>query len=110
MKLSIKASSNLADRDYIIKSLAGQPVVSEVLVSRLISRPRGRQSMDADYADAPGTGETGRFKSAWNYTNGAFVVNPIAGFEWDMVMRTPVPHILLVKDRSALVARERGEL
>jgi hypothetical protein len=38
------------------------------------------------------------------------VVNPIAGFEWDMVMRTSVPQILLEKDRSALVARERGEL
>jgi methyl-accepting chemotaxis protein len=31
--------SNLADRDYIIKSLAGTPVVSDVLISRVIGRP-----------------------------------------------------------------------
>jgi methyl-accepting chemotaxis protein len=49
-------------------------------------------SMDTDYANTPGTDETGRFKSAWNIVNGALVVNPIAGFEWDMVMRTPVFH------------------
>jgi methyl-accepting chemotaxis protein len=33
------STSNLADRDYIIKSLAGQPVVSDVLISRVIGRP-----------------------------------------------------------------------
>ncbi|MDR1626716.1 MAG: methyl-accepting chemotaxis protein [Spirochaetia bacterium] len=31
--------SNLADRDYIIKSLAGQSVVSDVLISRVIGKP-----------------------------------------------------------------------
>jgi methyl-accepting chemotaxis protein len=31
--------SNLADRDYIIKSLAGEPVVSDVLISRVIGKP-----------------------------------------------------------------------
>jgi methyl-accepting chemotaxis protein len=31
--------SNLADRDYIIKSLAGLPVISDVLISRVIERP-----------------------------------------------------------------------
>jgi methyl-accepting chemotaxis protein len=31
--------SNLADRDYIIKSLAGTPVISDVLISRVIERP-----------------------------------------------------------------------
>jgi methyl-accepting chemotaxis protein len=33
------STSNLADRDYIIKSLAGRPVVSDVLISRVIGRP-----------------------------------------------------------------------
>jgi methyl-accepting chemotaxis protein len=33
------STSNLADRDYIIKSLAGQPVVSDVLISRVIGKP-----------------------------------------------------------------------
>jgi methyl-accepting chemotaxis protein len=31
--------SNLADRDYIIKALAGQPVISDVLISRVIGKP-----------------------------------------------------------------------
>jgi methyl-accepting chemotaxis protein len=31
--------SNLADRDYIIQSLAGEPVVSDVLISRVIGKP-----------------------------------------------------------------------
>jgi methyl-accepting chemotaxis protein len=31
--------SNLADRDYIIRSLAGEPVVSDVLISRVIGKP-----------------------------------------------------------------------
>jgi methyl-accepting chemotaxis protein len=31
--------SDLADRDYIIKSLAGTPVVSDVLISRVIGKP-----------------------------------------------------------------------
>jgi methyl-accepting chemotaxis protein len=31
--------SNLADRDYIIKALAGKPVVSDVLISRVIGKP-----------------------------------------------------------------------
>ena len=33
------STSNLADRDYIVKSLAGQSVVSDVLISRVIGRP-----------------------------------------------------------------------
>jgi methyl-accepting chemotaxis protein len=33
------STSNLADRDYIIKALAGQSVVSDVLISRVIGRP-----------------------------------------------------------------------
>jgi methyl-accepting chemotaxis protein len=33
------STSNLADRDYIIKALAGQSVVSDVLISRAIGRP-----------------------------------------------------------------------
>jgi methyl-accepting chemotaxis protein len=33
------STSNLGDRDYIIKSLAGQMVVSDVLISRVIGRP-----------------------------------------------------------------------
>jgi methyl-accepting chemotaxis protein len=32
-------TSNLADRDYIIKSLKGQSVVSDVLISRVIGKP-----------------------------------------------------------------------
>jgi methyl-accepting chemotaxis protein len=31
--------SDLADRDYIIKALAGDPVISDVLISRVIGRP-----------------------------------------------------------------------
>jgi methyl-accepting chemotaxis protein len=31
--------SNLADRDYIVKALAGQMVVSDVLISRVIGKP-----------------------------------------------------------------------
>ncbi|MDR1307799.1 MAG: methyl-accepting chemotaxis protein [Treponema sp.] len=31
--------SDLADRDYIIKALAGQPVISDVLISRVIGKP-----------------------------------------------------------------------
>jgi methyl-accepting chemotaxis protein len=33
------STSNLADREYIIKSLAGQSVVSDVLISRVIGKP-----------------------------------------------------------------------
>jgi methyl-accepting chemotaxis protein len=33
------STSNLADRDYIIKVLAGEPVVSDVLISRVIGKP-----------------------------------------------------------------------
>jgi methyl-accepting chemotaxis protein len=33
------STSNLADRDYIIKSLAGQLVISDVLISRVIGKP-----------------------------------------------------------------------
>jgi methyl-accepting chemotaxis protein len=54
--------------------------------------PTVLDGMDADYANTPGTDETGRFKSAWNNNNGVLVVNPIAGFEWNMVMQTPVFH------------------
>jgi methyl-accepting chemotaxis protein len=34
-----ETSSNLADRDYIVKALAGQSVVSDVLISRVIGKP-----------------------------------------------------------------------
>jgi methyl-accepting chemotaxis protein len=54
--------------------------------------PNAVDGMDADYANTPGTDETGRYKSAWNLINGEFIVAPIAGFEWDMVMQTPVLH------------------
>ncbi|MDR1410958.1 MAG: Cache 3/Cache 2 fusion domain-containing protein, partial [Spirochaetaceae bacterium] len=33
------STSNLADRDYIVKALAGEPVISDVLVSRVIEKP-----------------------------------------------------------------------
>jgi methyl-accepting chemotaxis protein len=33
------STSNLADRDYIIKALAGQSVISDVLISRVIGKP-----------------------------------------------------------------------
>ncbi|MDR1179762.1 MAG: methyl-accepting chemotaxis protein [Spirochaetales bacterium] len=33
------STSNLADRDYIIKALGGQAVISDVLISRVIGRP-----------------------------------------------------------------------
>jgi methyl-accepting chemotaxis protein len=33
------STSNLADRDYIIKSLAGESVISDVLISRVIGKP-----------------------------------------------------------------------
>jgi methyl-accepting chemotaxis protein len=33
------STSNLGDRDYIIKSLAGKPVISDVLISRVIGKP-----------------------------------------------------------------------
>jgi methyl-accepting chemotaxis protein len=33
------STSNLADRDYIIQSLAGVPVISDVLISRVIGKP-----------------------------------------------------------------------
>jgi methyl-accepting chemotaxis protein len=33
------STSNLADRDYIIKALAGQRVISDVLISRVIGKP-----------------------------------------------------------------------
>jgi methyl-accepting chemotaxis protein len=33
------STSNLGDRDYIIKSLAGEAVVSDVLISRVIGKP-----------------------------------------------------------------------
>jgi methyl-accepting chemotaxis protein len=34
-----ETTSNLADRDYIIKALAGQSVVSDVIISRVIGKP-----------------------------------------------------------------------
>jgi methyl-accepting chemotaxis protein len=33
------STSNLADRDYIVRSLAGEMVISDVLISRVIGRP-----------------------------------------------------------------------
>ncbi|MDR0722653.1 MAG: methyl-accepting chemotaxis protein [Treponema sp.] len=49
--------------------------------------PNGLNGMDADYANTPGTDETGRFIAAWAMRPGGPVLTTIQGFGWDMIMQ-----------------------
>ncbi|MDR1867156.1 MAG: methyl-accepting chemotaxis protein [Treponema sp.] len=48
--------------------------------------PNGVDGMDADYANTPGTDETGRYISAWNNGPQGVYIEAIPGFPFDAVM------------------------
>ncbi|MDR0636697.1 MAG: cache domain-containing protein, partial [Treponema sp.] len=47
--------------------------------------PNGLDGMDAQFANTPGTDETGRFISDWTISEGQLTLNAVRGFSWDMV-------------------------
>jgi methyl-accepting chemotaxis protein len=53
--------------------------------------PNALDGMDADYANTPGTNESGRFIPVWTMGNstGEVRVTAIIGFDWDMITRLP---------------------
>jgi methyl-accepting chemotaxis protein len=59
--------------------------------------PNALDGMDAEYANTPGTDESGRFIPTWDNLTGNLRVNPITGFGWNMITQTPLfkeEHIL----------------
>ncbi|MDR2633190.1 MAG: methyl-accepting chemotaxis protein [Treponema sp.] len=60
--------------------------------------PHALDNLDEVYANTPGSDESGRFIPAWRrFDNGELRVNPIIGFDWDIIARTPLfktEHIL----------------
>ncbi|MDR2151118.1 MAG: methyl-accepting chemotaxis protein [Spirochaetaceae bacterium] len=48
--------------------------------------PNGLDGLDEDYANTPGTDETGRFIPAWSLVNNQVILNYIVGFDWNMVL------------------------
>jgi methyl-accepting chemotaxis protein len=52
--------------------------------------PNALDGMDADYANTPGTDETGRFIPVWAMGDtGALRLTSIIGFDWEMITRVP---------------------
>jgi methyl-accepting chemotaxis protein len=47
--------------------------------------PLALDGMDEDYANTPGTDESGRFKSVWSPGNTGPVLTAIAGFDWSVI-------------------------
>ncbi|MDR2246611.1 MAG: methyl-accepting chemotaxis protein [Treponema sp.] len=47
----------------------------------------GLDGMDAQFANTPGTDETGRYVPLWNLINGNPVLSPIPGFGWPLIMQ-----------------------
>jgi methyl-accepting chemotaxis protein len=66
--------------------------------------------MDADYANTPGTDESGRYISAWRIVDGKLAVNAIQGFSWDMVMQMPVTGREYILDPSLYTGSEGNTL
>jgi methyl-accepting chemotaxis protein len=52
--------------------------------------PNGLDGMDADYANTPGTDETGRFIPTWTNINGEVQLSSIIGFDWDIITQDPL--------------------
>jgi methyl-accepting chemotaxis protein len=48
--------------------------------------PNALDGMDSEYANTPGTDETGRYISSWHYLNGAPQLAAITAFDWDTVL------------------------
>jgi methyl-accepting chemotaxis protein len=66
--------------------------------------------MDADYANTPGTDESGRYISAWRIVDGKLAVNAIQGFSWDMVMQMPVTGREYILDPSVYTGADGNNL
>ncbi|MDR1324653.1 MAG: methyl-accepting chemotaxis protein [Treponema sp.] len=66
--------------------------------------PNALDGMDADYANTPGTDESGRFIPVWTMTNGELQVEPIIGFTWDMLMQVPEFGVELIMDPDVYIA------
>ncbi|MDR1866693.1 MAG: methyl-accepting chemotaxis protein [Treponema sp.] len=49
--------------------------------------PNALDNMDADYANTPGTDETGQYIPSWNHGSDGPVLLPITGFPWEAVMQ-----------------------
>jgi methyl-accepting chemotaxis protein len=61
--------------------------------------PNALDNMDAEYANSPGTDETGRFIPTWTRTavDSELLLNAIVGFGWDLIAQIPLfntEHIL----------------
>ncbi|MDR2793580.1 MAG: methyl-accepting chemotaxis protein [Treponema sp.] len=67
--------------------LLANPILTSVYANW---SPNGLDGMDADYANTPGTDETGRYISAWRIADGKPTVGAIQGFSWDMIMKSPI--------------------
>jgi methyl-accepting chemotaxis protein len=51
--------------------------------------PMVLDGLDETYANTPGNDETGRFIPSWTMSNGAFQLDPVPGFSWDLVLQMP---------------------
>jgi methyl-accepting chemotaxis protein len=85
-------------RDYF-NMMIRQVLVANPEIRSLYTNwsPNALDGMDAEYANAPGSDETGRFIPTWDNLTGTLRVNPITGFGWNTVMQTPLfsqEHIL----------------
>lgn len=60
--------------------------------------PNALDGLDADYANTPGSDETGRFISAWTMYNGALQADSIVGFSWDSIIQNPLSQMEYILD------------
>ncbi|MHB9294701.1 hypothetical protein PilKf_00426 [Pillotina sp. SPG140] len=71
--------------------------------------PNALDGMDADYANTPGTDETGRYISGWTYSPTGPFVEPIREFPFDAVMHVTggeefvfEPMVILIGDKISI--------
>ncbi|MDR2417675.1 MAG: methyl-accepting chemotaxis protein [Treponema sp.] len=60
--------------------------------------PMALDGLDAAYANTPGNDDTGRFIPSWAMSNGAFQLNSIVGFSWDLVIKMPQARMEYILD------------
>jgi methyl-accepting chemotaxis protein len=86
-------------RDWINLMLKQELITDTVLLSMYANwSPDGLDGMDAEYANTPGTDETGRFIPAWSMSDGDLRVDPIIGFTWEMLTQMPGFGVELILD------------
>ena len=52
--------------------------------------PYELDGMDEQYANTPGTDESGRFNPVWNRADNSLLLNYVEGFDWEIVMQSPI--------------------